>query len=81
MSHTAAAPQPVLRKDYKAPAYRIEKVDLRFALDPLATEVTARMEVKRTPGASADATLVLDGEEPADQHGKHHHDAGKSQRQ
>jgi aminopeptidase N len=59
----AAAPRPVLRKDYRPPAYRIEKVALRFELDPLATVVTARMEVRRDASAAKDAALVLDGAE------------------
>jgi len=59
----AAAPPAVLRKDYRPPAYLVDTVDLRFELDPAATEVTAKIAFKRGPGVAADAPLVLDGEE------------------
>jgi len=55
-------PQPTFRKDYQRPDYDIERVDLRFELDPQRTRVLARMEIRRTDGTSADAPLVLVGE-------------------
>ena len=58
------APQPVRREDYRPPDYLVEQVELRFALDPAATEVRARLAVRRNPAASGDAPpLVLDGQE------------------
>jgi aminopeptidase N len=58
----AHAPAPIRLADYKAPDYRIERVDLSFALDPKRTLVRSRLMMRRTAGASADAPLVLDGE-------------------
>ena len=43
-------PKPTFRKDYQRPAYDIERVDLRFELDPKRTRVLARMDVRRTEG-------------------------------
>jgi aminopeptidase N len=63
MSAPQAATQAVFRKDYRPPAYLVEAVDLRFDLDPAATEVTATLAMVRGPGVAADAPLVLDGEE------------------
>jgi aminopeptidase N len=58
----ALAPAPIRLADYKAPDYRIERVDLSFALDPKRTLVRSRLMMRRAAGASADAPLVLDGE-------------------
>ncbi len=52
-------PQPVRLADYTPPAFAIDRVDLDFDLEPSATRVKARLEVRRTGGA--DAPLVLDG--------------------
>jgi aminopeptidase N len=65
--------------DYQAPDFHIETVSLDFALDPLATRVTARLEIRRKTAGSIDpasaseavcgratqnsAPLVLAGEE------------------
>ncbi|HEY8376838.1 MAG TPA: aminopeptidase N, partial [Nannocystis sp.] len=59
---SGAAPQPIYRKDYRPPRYRIDHVDLRFELDEPVTTVHARLQIRRDPAAPADAPLVLDGE-------------------
>ncbi len=48
------------RKDYQAPAFTIEQVDLTFELDPQQTRVTNTMVVTRQ--GTHDEPLVLDGE-------------------
>ncbi len=59
---TSAAPQPIFRKDYRPPNFRIDRVDLRFDLGETRTHVRATLEIRRADGAAADAPLVLDGE-------------------
>jgi aminopeptidase N len=60
----ASAPQPVRLADYRPPDYLVDEVELRFALQPAATEVRARLTVRRNPAAAAGARpLVLDGQE------------------
>ena len=54
-------PRAIHLKDYRAPDYHIAEISLDFALDPLATRVTATSKVKRT--GAAGAPLMLDGEE------------------
>ncbi len=49
--------------DYTPPAYAIDRVALRFDLDPAKTRVHSRMEVRRAAGAPDTAPLVLDGED------------------
>jgi aminopeptidase N len=49
-------------KDYQAPAYHIESVDLCFRLFEDGAEVRNRMQFKKDP-AAGNAPLVLDGEE------------------
>ena len=56
-------PITVYRKDYQPYPYDIPEVALAFDLAPDATEVRSVMQVRRKPGAGADAALVLDGEE------------------
>lgn len=56
-------PVTVYRKDYQPYPYDIPEVSLGFDLVPESTEVRCVMQVRRKPGASADAALVLDGEE------------------
>jgi len=56
-------PVTVYRKDYQPYPYDIPEVALAFDLAPDATEVRSVMQVRRKPGAGADAALVLDGEE------------------
>ena len=51
----------VRRADYQPPAYRIERIDLEFDLDPVATRVTTTLVARRNavpPGTP----LILDGE-------------------
>ena len=59
-------PQAILLKDYLAPAYLIDTVDLRFELDPVATLVTSTLSVRRNPARAvslAPVPMVLDGRE------------------
>jgi len=54
---------PAIRlEDYRPPAYRIETVDLAFHLDPVATRVTAVLDVIRAKETAAGTPLVLDGD-------------------
>ena len=46
--------------DYTPPAWRILRADLEFDLDPIATEVLARLQLQPDP-AQAGAPLALDG--------------------
>ncbi|HYF59297.1 MAG TPA: aminopeptidase N [Burkholderiaceae bacterium] len=55
-------PVTVRRLDYTPPVHRIERIALRFELDPARTLVTATLEVRRRDDAPADAPLRLDGE-------------------
>jgi len=55
-----AAPQTIYLKDYTPLPYRVESLNLHFALDESATEVTARMQLHATDQA---APLRLDGQE------------------
>ena len=55
--------QPKLLKDYAAPDYLVETVELDFALDPKATRVRSKLRLHRNPKAGqAGRPLVLDGE-------------------
>jgi len=56
-------PVTVYRKDYQPYPYEIPEVALAFDLAPDATEVRCTMHVQRRQEASADAALILDGEE------------------
>jgi aminopeptidase N len=53
-------PRAIRLADYRAPDFRIETIELDFALDPGATRVTAKLAVVRTGDAAA--ALRLDGE-------------------
>ncbi len=57
-----APPKTIRLADYRAPDYRIEHVDLCFALDPKRTIVKSRLVIRRADGAEPGAPLVLDGE-------------------
>ena len=57
-----AAAAVIHRKDYSAPAYWIDAVDLSFDLDPAKTRVLNKMTVRRNPDVATQA-LRLDGEE------------------
>jgi aminopeptidase N len=57
------SPRPVHLKDYRPPAYLIDKVDLSFALDPTRTRVHALLAVRPNPKATGKRPpLRLDGE-------------------
>ncbi|MDB5764640.1 MAG: pepN [Herminiimonas sp.] len=51
----------IYRKDYTAPDYRVDTVDIGFDLDPVETHVATRMTLTRNPGSRSKA-LVLHGE-------------------
>ena len=58
----APTPEAVLRADYRPPAWLVPAIGLSFDLDPVATRVTARLEVRRNPAKAAPGgPLVLDG--------------------
>jgi len=61
MKNDQTTPQPIRLADYTPPAFRIDHVDLRFALNPDTTRVTNRMDLTRNPGRRGEP-LVLDGE-------------------
>ena len=56
------APSAKYRRDYQPPHYWVERVDLRFELEPHRTLVGARLEIHRDAAAPEDAPLLLDGE-------------------
>ncbi|MFT3921652.1 MAG: aminopeptidase N [Myxococcales bacterium] len=58
-----STPVVIHREDYRPSPYTIERVDLVFELDEESTVVRAKSSVVRTPGATADAPLVLDGQD------------------
>ena len=55
--------QPVTtqRLDYQPPSHWIERTDLRFELDPTATVVRSRLQVRRNRAVEGGAGLRLDG--------------------
>src|SRR5690606_24049672 len=56
-------PRPIRLKDYRAPDYLIDTVNLDFALSPARTRVRSRLEMRPNPAAAkAGAPLSLDGE-------------------
>lgn len=57
-------PQEIFLRDYKAPAFLIDKVDLQFELDDKATRVTSRLSVHVNPEAKyIPHYLTLDGKD------------------
>jgi hypothetical protein len=58
----AAKPQPIFRKDYKAPPYLIDTVSLNFILNEDVTHVHSKLALKPnyTPNGAAPA-LTLNG--------------------
>jgi aminopeptidase N len=52
-------PVQIRLEDYRPPAFTVETVDLTFRLEPSATRVTARLDLRRA--GDADVPLVLDG--------------------
>ncbi len=59
----SASPKTVYAKDYRKPAYQIDRVDMAFDLDFNRTETTAEMRVRREPDTAAGTSLFLDGDE------------------
>lgn len=58
-----ATPQTIYLKDYKAPDYLIQSVDLNFTLDEEHTKVISRLTLIRNPASQSTApALVLNGE-------------------
>jgi aminopeptidase N len=55
-------PQTIYRKDYTAPTYQVETVELGFDLDPARTIVANRMRLQRNPD-SVRRDIELVGEE------------------
>ncbi|MDZ7791937.1 MAG: aminopeptidase N [Xanthomonadales bacterium] len=51
---------PVLRQEYRPPAWWVDRVELEFDLDAGATRVVSRMSVRRNPDADAE-DLTLSG--------------------
>jgi aminopeptidase N len=57
------APRPIRLKDYRPPAFLIDKVDLNVRLDARRTEVRSRLAMRRNPlAATTTSPLQLDGE-------------------
>ncbi|HRE19756.1 MAG TPA: aminopeptidase N, partial [Rhabdaerophilum sp.] len=55
---------PVIRlSEYRVPDFLIDRVSLDFALEPEATRVVSRLEMRRSPAGRTDAPLELDGDE------------------
>ncbi len=60
----AQKPEPIRLEDYRRPDWLVDRVELDFALGEAATEVTARLQVRRNPAAGeGPRPLVLDGQE------------------
>ncbi len=55
-------PPMIYRKDYTAPNYLVETVDMGFDLDPHQTHVAVRMTLRRNP-ENTKREIVLSGEE------------------
>ncbi|MBB5391405.1 MULTISPECIES: aminopeptidase N [unclassified Herbaspirillum] len=55
-------PQTIHRKDYAAPNYLVDTVEMGFDLEPAATRVATRIAMRRNP-AAAGRDIVLFGEE------------------
>jgi aminopeptidase N len=54
-------PQTIHRKDYTAPGFLVETVDLAFDLDPVRSLVTTRICMRRNQDAPGNADIVLHG--------------------
>jgi aminopeptidase N len=54
--------EPVRLKDYRAPDYLIDKVELDVKLHATATQVLARLEIRPNPKGRPGAALILDGD-------------------
>jgi aminopeptidase N len=59
--------QPVLREQYRSPAYLLERIELEFDLDLDVAEVASLLHLRRNPGLAgeqgAERELALDGEQ------------------
>jgi aminopeptidase N len=55
-------PQAIFRKDYTAPGYWVETVEMGFDLDPMDTHVATRMTLKRNSNSPV-KDIVLFGDE------------------
>jgi hypothetical protein len=58
-----AAPKAIFRKDYAAPPYLIENVDLTFQLGEEVTHVTSKLHLRPNHSAAAPPALFLNGRE------------------
>ena len=56
-----AAPRAIFLKDYRAPEFLIDTVDLNFDLGEERTRVRAQLQMRRVSTTAADAPLVLSG--------------------
>ena len=54
-------PVPVRLADYRPPDHLVDTVELDFQLEPGATRVRAKLAIRRSATAGADAPLTLDG--------------------
>ncbi|MFC3111202.1 aminopeptidase N [Undibacterium arcticum] len=54
-------PQAIYRKDYTAPSFLVDTVDIGFDLDPITTRVATRLTMTRNPD-SVNQNIVLNGE-------------------
>jgi aminopeptidase N len=58
-----ANPKTIYLKDYKAPDYLIDKVNLNFSLDEDHTKIVSHLSIARNPASQiADVPLILAGE-------------------
>ena len=56
-------PRPIRLKDYRPPAYLVDKVDLDVALDPTRTRIRSRLSIRPNPDAKGrPGPLRLNGE-------------------
>ncbi|GGC85105.1 aminopeptidase N [Undibacterium terreum] len=58
---TPSTPLTIYRKDYIAPGFWVDTVEMGFDLDPIATHVATRMTMRRNP-ESSEKDIVLFGE-------------------
>ncbi|KAF3999977.1 aminopeptidase N [Glaciimonas immobilis] len=58
----AATPSTIYRKDYIAPSYLVDTVEMGFDLDPVSTRVATRIVMRRNPASLAKGIVLL-GEE------------------
>ncbi|MEL0081621.1 MAG: aminopeptidase N, partial [Gammaproteobacteria bacterium] len=58
-----ASPRTIHLKNYQPFAFIVDSIELEVALDPQQTRVKSTLQIKRRPGAAANAPLVLDGKQ------------------